>query len=39
LEDIDKKEELEKLPKEIKRTAIIVGLILAGSSIFGYFEA
>ena len=39
LEDIDKKKALEKLPKEVKRTAIIVGLILAGSSIFGYFEA
>jgi MFS family permease len=39
VEEMDKLEELEKLPKEVKRTAIIVGLILAGASIFGYFEA
>ncbi len=39
MEDIDKKEVLDKLPKKVKRTAIIVGLIFAGSQIFGYFEA
>ncbi|MFX1339702.1 MAG: MFS transporter [Promethearchaeota archaeon] len=39
MEKIDKKEPIEKLPKEIRKIALIVGIMLAGSTIFGYFEA
>ena len=39
MEKIEKKETLEKLPKDVKKTAIIVGIIAAGATIFGYFEA
>jgi len=39
MEKIEKKETIEKIPKEVKRIALIVGIMLAGSTIFGYFEA
>ena len=39
MEGVEKKEKIEKLPKEVKKTAIIVGIMLAGTTIFGYFEA
>lgn len=39
MEKIEKKETKEKIPKEVKRIALIVGIMLAGSTIFGYFEA
>ncbi len=39
MEAIEKKEPIEKLPREVKKNAIIVGIMLAGTTIFGYFEA
>jgi len=39
MEKIETKVTLEKLPKKVKRTAIIVGIIFAGATIFGYIEA
>ena len=39
MEDIETKDSLEKIPKDVKRTAIIIGIMLAGGTIFGYFEA
>ena len=39
MEKIETKDTLEKIPKEVKRIALIVGIMLAGSTIFGYFEA
>ena len=39
MEKTETKDTLEKLPKDIKKTAIIVGIIFAGATIFGYFEA
>lgn len=39
MEKTEKKETIEKLPQKVKRQAIIVGIILAGGTIFGYFEA
>jgi MFS family permease len=39
LEKIKTNITLEKLPKKVKRTAIIVGIIFAGATIFGYVEA
>ncbi|MFX0186956.1 MAG: MFS transporter [Candidatus Hodarchaeota archaeon] len=32
-------EKIEKLPRKVKRTAILVGILFAGATIFGYFEA
>jgi MFS family permease len=39
MERIEKKEKMEKIPKEAKKIAIIVGIMVAGTTIFGYFEA
>jgi len=39
MEKIETKDTLEKLPKKVKRIAIIVGIIFGGATIFGYFEA
>ena len=39
MEKTEKKETIEKLPQKVKRQAIIVGIILAGGTVFGYFEA
>ncbi|TFG27677.1 MAG: MFS transporter [Promethearchaeota archaeon] len=39
MEKLETRVTLEKLPKKVKRTAIIVGIIFAGATIFGYYEA
>ena len=39
MEEIDNKETKDKLPKEVKKIAIVVGFLTAGSLIFSYFES
>jgi len=39
MEEIVNKETKDKLPKEVKKIAIIVGFLTAGSLIYGYFES
>jgi len=39
MEEIDTKETKDKLPKEVKKIAIITGFLVAGSLIFSYFES